>query len=186
MTDKKDQSLHWTTQRRKISTLKNYHKNPRKISEEQKAQLKKSLEKFNLAEIPAINTDGTIIGGHGRKKVLESMGVSEVDCYLPDRTLTPEEVKEANIRLNKNIAGEWDFDKLANAFEIDDLKEWGFEDFEFGMKDIGSAENIEVPENLPDYLSFVVTSEQRKTIEDRLVLENGETQTERLLSLCRK
>ena len=53
-------------------------------------------------------------------------------CLVPDRTLNDEEVMQLNIRLNKNIAGEWDHDILANQFETTDLREWGFEEFELG------------------------------------------------------
>jgi hypothetical protein len=34
--------------------------------------------------------------------------------------------------LNKNVA-EWNTDILANNFDMGDLKEWGFEDFELGF-----------------------------------------------------
>jgi ParB-like chromosome segregation protein Spo0J len=74
-----------------------------------------------------------ICGGHGRKKILERLGIKEVDCYIPSRKLTQKEFDELNIRLNKNIAGEWDFDILANDFELPDLIEWGFEEGELGM-----------------------------------------------------
>lgn len=53
------------------------------------------------------------------------MGVKDVDVYTPDRDLTPKETQELTIRLNRN-AGEWDFDLLANAFNLDELIEWGF------------------------------------------------------------
>jgi len=39
--------------------------------------------------------------------------------------LSEKEVEELNIRLNKNT-GSWDFDILANEFELPDLFEWGF------------------------------------------------------------
>mgnify|MGYP003395732199 CR=1 FL=1 len=41
-------------------------------------------------------------------------------------------MQELNISLNKNIAGEFDWDILANEFKIPELKEWGFEEFELG------------------------------------------------------
>lgn len=44
---------------------------------------------------------------------------------MPDRMLTKEEVNELSIRLNRNH-GEWDWDKLANEWELDELVAWGF------------------------------------------------------------
>jgi len=39
--------------------------------------------------------------------------------------LNPEQERELNIRLNKN-SGEWDYDALANYFDVGELTEWGF------------------------------------------------------------
>jgi len=40
--------------------------------------------------------------------------------------------KELNIRLNKNV-GEWDYDALANYFDVGELTEWGFKEEEIGV-----------------------------------------------------
>lgn len=62
----KQQSLIWHTEKRKVSEQRyafapHCSYNPRSISPEQKKQLIKSLQKFNLAEIPAVNTDNQIL-----------------------------------------------------------------------------------------------------------------------------
>ena len=57
---------------------------------------------------------------------------AEIDVRVPSRTLTDREVEELNIRLNKNT-GSFDFDILANNFEVDDLLDWGFEPFELSI-----------------------------------------------------
>lgn len=58
--------LEWKTEKRAISELVKSDINPRKITEEKKEALKRSLEKFNLAEIPCINKDNTVISGNQR------------------------------------------------------------------------------------------------------------------------
>lgn len=123
----------WTLQRRKIADLLEWPDNPRLLTKKGMADLTRSVAKFGCAEPLVVNTDNQIIGGHGRKKVLESMGVSEVDCYIPDRTLTKEECEECGIRLNQNIAGEWNFDTLANLWDVEKLKEWGFDEKALGL-----------------------------------------------------
>lgn len=133
--------IEWKLERRGLATLTPYEHNPRIIKGKKFEDLQKSLDKFGLAEPIVINTDGVIIGGHGRYYALKARGDEIVDCYVPNITLSIEQVKELNIRLNKNIAGEWDFEILANAFEINDLKDWGFEDHEFGNFDFGSKED---------------------------------------------
>ena len=115
----------WKTEKRKLSDLKPCEWNPRKASKKQTDDLGRSLEKFSLADPLIINTDNTLVGGHFRTKVLKEKGVDEVDVRVPNRELTEEEVKELNIRLNKN-SGEFDWDLLAN-FDMDFLQDVGFE-----------------------------------------------------------
>jgi DNA modification methylase len=125
--------MEWHIEKRKLTDLIPYKHNPRKITEKGKADLKKSIDKFGLAEPIVINTDNVIIGGHARYFVLQERGDTECECYVPERQLTEQECKELNIRLNKNIAGEFDWDILANEFELEDLKEWGFDDKELSL-----------------------------------------------------
>ena len=141
--------MNWSIVKRKLIDLKEWETNPRNLTEKGIKDLKKSIEKFGCAEPLVINTDNVICGGHGRKKVLTMMGIKEVDCYMPDRLLTEKEFKELNIRLNKNIAGEWNMDTLANSFEMEDLKAWGFENQDFGFskeekKEIDEATDFKV------------------------------------------
>ena len=115
----------WHTETRKLKDLKPHPHNPRRLTKEQRGHIKASLEKFGVAEKPIINTDGTVIGGHQRLKVLKEMGVKEIEVWVPDQPLDAKQVDELNIRLNKNT-GEWDFDILANAWDMGDLLNWGF------------------------------------------------------------
>ncbi len=130
------ESINWHNEKRRIKDIVPYVANPRQITDKQAKDLKASLAKFGLADPLIINTNNELIGGHQRKKILETlMGVApdfEVDVRVPDRELTIDESRELNVRLNKNM-GQWDFDILANNFELDDLKEWGFEDRELDL-----------------------------------------------------
>lgn len=121
-------NINWKNERRKIRDLLPAGYNPRKLTEKQAGDIRKSLEKFDVADPLIINTTGTIIGGHQRVKVLSDLGVTEVDVRVPDRELSLEEEKELNLRLNRN-SGEWDWEKLAD-FDIDFLKAVGFDDKE--------------------------------------------------------
>ena len=134
----------WKLEKRTVKELKEWQKNPRRLLKKGLEDLTKSIEKFGVAEPIIINKDNVICGGHGRKKVLENLKIKEVDCYVPNRKLTPKEFEELNVRLNKNIAGEFDFDILANEFEVEELIDWGFEPFEFGIEEeIEEIENKE-------------------------------------------
>jgi ParB-like chromosome segregation protein Spo0J len=118
-------SINWTLKKFKIKDLIEFSKNPRQIDDLQYTQLKISLEKFGLIDKPIVNTDGLIIGGHQRKRILEKEGFKEIECWVPDRELDEKEVEELNIRHNKNT-GEWDDEALANQWEVRELLEWGF------------------------------------------------------------
>jgi len=124
--------MEWTIKKFKIKDLKEHPKNPRTLSKEQHKNLTDSLTKFGIAEKPICNIDGTIIGGHQRLKVLKDLGYKEIDCWIPKDPLTSDQVDELNIRLNKNT-GEWDWDCLANEWDMDDLLEWGFSAEELGL-----------------------------------------------------
>ena len=130
--------LNWTTEKRKLSELIDWEKNPRQLSKHDAEHIQKSLEKFGVADPLVINLDNTIIGGHQRKRILKMINDPnyEVDVRVPERLLTDEEVAELNVRLNKN-SGNWDFDILANEFEMDDLLEWGFSEKELMGLDFG-------------------------------------------------
>lgn len=131
--------IQWLLEKRLIKDLKPHPKNPRQLSKDQERHLRTSIDKFGLAEKIIINTDNTIIGGHQRINILKSMKEKEIECWVPERELTDLEVDELCIRLNRNH-GDFDFDILANQFDIPDLLEWGFNVDDL---DIGAFEEIE-------------------------------------------
>jgi len=143
----------WHTERRKIADLKPFPENPRQATEKQWKDLEKSLSKFNLAAPLIINQDNTVIGGHFRLKILKKKGVKEIDVRVPNRLLSKEEVKELNLRLNKNL-GEWDFELLGN-FEEELLQEVGFD-----KEDLDRIFGFEIDE------SFDVEKELEKVLKD--------------------
>lgn len=120
---------------KKASELKEAEYNPRKISDKDLDQLKKSIENFDMVEPLVVNMFksrvGVIVGGHQRFKAMKSLGYTEFPCV--EVRLPKKREKELNIRLNKNN-GEFDFDLLAEHFDTDDLLDFGFEDWELDLK----------------------------------------------------
>lgn len=121
------QKLIWHTEKRQVKVLIPTEGNPRQMTKDQAADLEKSLKKFNLVDIPAINTDNRIISGHQRITLLKALGRGDekIDVRVPNRQLTEEEHREYMLRANKN-QGEWDIDLLANIDE-ELLKEVGWD-----------------------------------------------------------
>ena len=120
--------LVWHTERRRVNDLLPYQANPRKINDQQIEDLKRSIKKFNLAEIPAINTDGKIVAGHQRIKALQLLGRGEelIDIRLPNRALTKEEFERYLISSNA-LGGSWDTE-LLKSFDIEMLMDIGMDE----------------------------------------------------------
>jgi ParB-like chromosome segregation protein Spo0J len=99
--------------------------NPRQSTAKQEKHLKESLEKFGLVEPIIFNKQtGYIVGGHFRVRELKKLGIKEIECVIVD--LNEADEKELNIRLNANT-GSWDWDTLANDWEVVDLEAWGLD-----------------------------------------------------------
>ena len=99
--------------------------NPRQSTAKQEKHLKESLEKFGLVEPIIFNKQtGYIVGGHFRVRELKKLGIKEIECVIVD--LNEADEKELNIRLNANT-GSWDWDTLANDWDVVDLEAWGLE-----------------------------------------------------------
>lgn len=164
----------WHLEKLSVSALTPYAHNPRIITPERLDDLRKSVNKFGVAEPIVANIDAghTIIGGHARYLLHKADNILEVDVYLPSRLLTDDEVKELNVRLNKNIAGVWDFNVLAEHFDYGALQEWGFDKAELGVMDSGTpATDFELPSgekgNL-EQITFTLSSEQAAVVRSAL------------------
>jgi DNA modification methylase len=118
--------LEWHNEKRMVKDLVPYEFNPRVLSEDKKQLLINSIEKYNLAEVPAINLDNVIIAGHQRIKVLMEIGRGdeEIDVRVPNRLLTEKEFKEYNIVSNIPV-GFWEIDVLEEHFADIDLEGLG-------------------------------------------------------------
>src|SRR3990167_4535578 len=121
----------WKTEMRRVRNLIEYQGNPRIISDHQMEILQKSLKKFSLAEIPAINTDNTVLAGNQRIKGLALLGKMDefIDVRVPSRKLTEKEAEEYLLVSNRG-GGEWDWEAL-KSFSPDLLQDVGFTDLDF-------------------------------------------------------
>ena len=115
--------------------------NPRQSTAKQEKHLKESLEKFGLVEPIIFNKQtGYIVGGHFRVRELKKLGIKEIECVIVD--LNEADEKELNIRLNANT-GSWDWDTLANDWDVAELEAWGLEIPQFDNE----AEELEASED---------------------------------------
>tara|TARA_R110001592_G_scaffold63631_3_gene195161 strand:+ start:1137 stop:1748 length:612 start_codon:yes stop_codon:yes gene_type:complete len=120
----------------KITDLKEAEYNPRELTGKQYEDLKNSLTEFGFVDPVLVNThherSNVIIGGHQRVKVWADLGNDFAPCVKLH--LDYEKEKELNVRLNKNT-GQFDKEALINFFDQEQLIEWGFEEWEFGINE---------------------------------------------------
>ena len=125
--------------------------NPRQLTEDQYKQLKDSITRFGLVDPVIVNQhkdrSNIIVGGHQRVKVAKKMGIEDVPCVFVN--LPYDKERELNVRLNKNTGG-WDFDILADMFDMDELIDWGFKEEELvgfsAEEEEGLIDDDEIPE----------------------------------------
>ena len=103
----KKKTLAWRTESRKISDLVPSAINPRTMSPKQIEDLKQSLQKFNLVEIPVIDTNNNLIAGHQRLMVMKLLGRGEetIDVRVPSRKLSKKEY-DAYLLASNRIHGD--------------------------------------------------------------------------------
>jgi DNA modification methylase len=126
--------LAWRTEARSVSELVPNAKNPRTMSPKQIEDLKKSLTKFGVVELPVIDTDNHVIAGHQRLMALKLLGREneEISVRVPNRKLTKRECDQYLLTSNR-VHGEFDWDKLAENFDIETILASGFEDNDLSL-----------------------------------------------------
>ena len=111
----------------KISEIKLNPNNPRLIKDEKFLKLVQSIKDFpEMLDIRPIvvNQDMIILGGNMRYKACKEAGLKEVPIIVTD--LTEEQQREFLIKDNTS-GGEWDFEMLANEWDVEQLEDWGLD-----------------------------------------------------------
>ena len=113
--------------------------NPRKIDEQGKRMLKRSMKQFGVVGGIIVNsqTGNTIVGGHQKVAILDEMyKYPDNDYSLRVEMISVDRKTEKtlNIALNNgNISGQWDYDALARLVPDIDYKDAGLTDADLNM-----------------------------------------------------
>jgi DNA modification methylase len=102
--------------------------NPRIIKDDKFKKLVKSIEEFpEMLELRPIVVDKNmvVLGGNMRLKACIAAGLKEVPIIVADN-LTEQQQAEFIIKDNVGF-GEWDWDLLANQWDVEALEDWGLE-----------------------------------------------------------
>lgn len=102
--------------------------NPRIIKDDKFKKLVNSIKEFpQMLELRPIVVDSNmvVLGGNMRLRACQAAGLREVDILIADK-LT--DAQKAEFIIKDNIGfGEWNWDLLANEWDVDLLNDWGLE-----------------------------------------------------------
>ena len=121
----------------KISDIKSNPNNPRIIKDHKFKQLVKSIQDFpQMLELRPIVIDenNIVLGGNMRLKACIEAGLTDVPV-IHANNLSEAQKKEFIVKDNVGY-GEWDWDALANEWNIEDLDNWGLDIPAFANNDI--------------------------------------------------
>jgi hypothetical protein len=116
----------------KISEVKPNPKNPRIIKDGKFQKLVKSIQEFPdmlnkrpLIVFTDVDNKYVVLGGNMRLKACKEIGLKEIPIIVADEWT---EEQKAEFLIKDNVGfGEWDWDSLANEWDVEKLNEWGLE-----------------------------------------------------------
>ena len=116
----------------KISDVKPNPKNPRIIKDGKFQKLVKSIQEFPdmlnkrpLIVFTDVDNKYVVLGGNMRLKACKEVGIKEIPVIIADEW-TEEQKSEFLIKDNVGF-GEWDWDSLANEWDVEKLEDWGLD-----------------------------------------------------------
>ena len=118
--------------------------NPRQIKDEKFKKLVESIKNFpemlSLRPI-VVNDNMVVLGGNMRLKACKEAGLKEVPIIKASE-LTDEQQKEFIIKDNVGF-GEWDWDQLANEWDVEQLTDWGLDIANFQNNELDYSDKNE-------------------------------------------
>jgi len=133
-----------------ISSITENAANPRTINKHKFQKLVNSVKEFPemLSLRPIIvNKDNVILGGNMRYKACKELGLKEV-YIIQAADLDDKQAQEFIVKDNVGF-GEWDWDVLANDWDIDLLEDWGLElNIDNAIDDLDEDDDIELPQSV--------------------------------------
>ena len=133
----------------KIKDIKSNPNNPRVIKDDKFHKLCESIKSFpKMLELRPIvvNDDMVVLGGNMRLKALKHLGLTEAPV-IKASDLTEDQQRQFVIKDNAGF-GEWDWDMLANEWDIQELESWGIDVPAFALTELEAEEDdFQIPED---------------------------------------
>ena len=166
----------------KLKDIKPNPNNPRVLRDDKFQKLKQSITEFPkmLSLRPmVIDENNVVLGGNMRLRALQELGFTDIEETWVKRSSDLTEEEKKRFIIADNVAfGEWDWDTLANDWEVVDLEAWGLEIpfYDEEVKEEQSKEEeefktLELNFNAWDYKNVVARLKQidSKSLESALI-----------------
>jgi ParB-like chromosome segregation protein Spo0J len=158
----------------KLKDIKPNPNNPRVLRDDKFQNLKQSITEFPkmLSLRPmVIDENNVVLGGNMRLRALQELGFNEIDEAWVKRSSDLTEEEKKRFIIADNIAfGEWDWDTLANDWEVVDLEAWGLEIPQF---DTVEEEVIEEEEEQSNVIELKFNNEYYNIVKAKLNAISG-------------
>lgn len=132
-----------------ISKVKSNPNNPRLIKDDKFLKLVKSIKEFpQMLDIRPIvvNDDMVVLGGNMRLKACKEAGLKQIPIIKASQ-LTEDQQREFIIKDNVGF-GEWDWQLIANEWDVDQVTEWGLDVPDYKVEPEASEDDYEIPDEV--------------------------------------
>jgi hypothetical protein len=158
----------------KLKDIKPNPNNPRVLRDDKFQKLKQSITEFPkmLSLRPmVIDENNVVLGGNMRLRALQELGFNDIDeAWVKQSSDLTEEEKKRFIIADNVAFGEWDWDTLANDWEVVDLEAWGLDIPQFDRPE-DFDEDFTLPEGDKEpfqQMTFTLADEQATVIQNAI------------------
>jgi hypothetical protein len=156
---------------KKISEVKLNPNNPRLIKDDKFKKLVQSIKDFPemLSIRPiVVNKDMIILGGNMRFRACKEAGIKEIPVIITD---LPEDKQREFLIKDNTSGGEWDWNVLANEWDVSELTEWGIDipGFDINASELGTDFDLPTGDKSPfQQMTFTLADEQAIQIQNAI------------------
>ena len=159
-----------------INEVKPNPKNPRIIKDVKFNKLVTSIKEFPdmlnkrpLIVFTDVDNKYVVLGGNMRLKACKEIGLKEIPIIVADEW-TEEQKNEFLIKDNVGF-GEWDWDSLANEWDVEKLDDWALDlpGFDLNADELGTDFSLPEGDKAPfQQMTFTLADEQAEQIKNAI------------------
>lgn len=123
----------------KLNELKLSKNNPRKITKQNFRKLCDDIKadarflEYRPVLVYIEDDEKIVYAGNQRVRAAKHIGFSEIPCIIDNKSDLTEDIIRRRIILDNRHAGEFDYDELANSWDLNELLVLGFDPKEFDL-----------------------------------------------------